>query len=424
MQNYLFKLYLFLGLLVSSYGANVLALNVNVKIGDRLVQATVYEGRDDDLFIWIPSEYGVQGSYRNIAKKISQFGIEVWFVDMFAANYLTPSVNAMYQIPAVQVSDLISQVIKYSSKRVWLMSSEKGAYLALSGIYHWQKNNPKNNEALGGAILLNPDLIYGSPPVGQDPDYLPVTSVMNKPIAIVQSRLSKQYYYLPELVEKLQKGGAKVETYIIEDVRDKFHFRKYTEEVEDKIRDKQLPSFFIRAMKGLVPSVGNVEPHKKIPKHLSIPNVDLPLNVTPVLQPKKMTPIALNDNKGTIWDTNVMKGKVLLVSFWPYWCASCRYQLKQHQDLYDQVKGNTFNLLSIYFDGKKSDIKKLIKRYKVKYPLLQGDIELIKKFNLREFPSTLIVDKKGKVRYAMHGVSRKSDTKLFVEIIDRLKKEK
>ena len=359
LKSWLFKLSLFLSLTAFGYSCNLLALEVNVKIGDRLVQATVYEGRGDDLFIWLPSEYGKQGNYGNIAKKISQFGIEVWFVDMFAANYLTPSVNAMYQIPVVQVSDLISQVIKYSSKRVWLMSSEKGAYLALSGMYHWQKNNPNNNAALGGAVLLNPDLIYGSPPVGQDPDYLPVASVMNKPIAILQSRLSKRYYYLPELVENLQKGGAKVATYIIEHVREKFHFRKYTEEIEDKVRDKQLSSFFIRAVKEMDSLTKSVKPHKKIPIRLTLPNVDVPLNITPILDPDKMSQIVLNDVKAKVWDTNTMQGKVLLISFWPYWCASCRYQLKQHQYLYDQVKGNTFNLLSIYFDGKKIRYKKI-----------------------------------------------------------------
>ena len=73
---------------------------------------------------------------------------------------------------------------------------------------------------------------------------------------------------------------------------------------------------------------------------------------------------------------------------------------------------------------KKSDIRKLIKRYKVKYPLLQGDAELIKKLNLREFPSILIIDKKGKIRYAMYGLLRESNTAKFVEIIDKLKREK
>lgn len=402
----------------------VFAIDVSVRVGDRLVQASVYEANGSDLLIWIPSEYGTQDTYRLIASKIQKYGVEIWYVDMFAANYLIHSANTINQIPDFQIASLISQVHQYSSnKTIWLMSSEKGAQLVLRGLHHWQKKNPQKNHRVGGVLLINPDLTYGSPPVGVDPDYLPIASVTNKSVAIIQSRFSKNYYYLPELVSQLKKGGAPVKTYIIDHVRERFYFRKLTEEAEDRARNRELPSLLVRAISDNRKFIKNVKAHDNVPKHLSLPKVDLPLNMTPILKPKPLPSIVLNDAQNQSWNSATMRGKVLLISIWPYWCAACRYQLKQQQVFYEKARSHRFEFLSIYIDATPLKIKKLQKRHQLIFPLLQGNISLIRRMNVHDFPSTLLVDKKGNIRYAMYGVVKRWDNDNFIKLIHALKQE-
>ncbi len=410
--------------LLMSYGQAVNALTINLKINDTFAKANIFESAGNELLLWFPSEYGNQGEYRNIAKKISQFGVEVWIIDMFAMNYLSPSPNSIRQISEFQISEVINQVIRYSSKRVWLFSSERGAQLALRGLYEWQKKNPENNDVLGGAVLLNPNLFYGFPPTGLNPDFLPITSVINKPVAILQSRLSKKYYYIDELVSQLKTGGAKVKMQTIPKVRERFHFRRYSEDIEDLTRKKHLHSLILRGIRDITPLAKNIKPNLNLPRVKALPNIGIPLDLVPLANPKKLDDFVLRDSKHKFWDTSKLRGNVLLLSFWPEWCNSCRYQLKKLQEFKNLTKSNDFQLLSIYFDGTRGGIKKLIKRYKTTFPILRGNIELIKQLNLREFPSTLIIDKKGKIRYAMYGSVRSWNADNFKKIISNLQREK
>lgn len=400
-------------------------LELNVRIGDRFAKAVVYSGYSDDLIIWLPSQYATKPNYRILASKIKRHSMELWYVDMFAANYLIPSVNTINQIPAQQIADLISNSIRHSAnKRIWLMSDEKGARLALRGAHEFKRRQPQDKN-FHGILLINPDLTYGSPPVGDNPDYLPITSVMNQPIAILQARFSKNHYYVSELKKQLQKGGAFVRTYVIDNVRDRFYFRRFSETIEDKTRDNKLPLLLVQAMNDIRQnsSANNTKPQKAL-RNLQLPKVDQPLNFTPILNPKLLPRSILYDINGRKWSTQNMKEKVLFISIWPYWCNTCRYQLRQMQAFYQQNNAPDFNLLSISLDGTLSQIKKLVSQYNITFPLIKGDIDFIKQLNIRDFPSTLIIDKRGKIRYAMYGIAHQKNNPELNDIIQTLKSEK
>ena len=177
-----------------------------------------------DVIIWLPSERGQFDNQRVIADNIGRLGISVVIPDLFAANLVEPSLQQLDLINSWQIAELIKQVAKRTSRTVWLFGDEGGAILALRGMRFWQQANPQSH-VLGGAILLNPRLNYGTPQIGASPDYLPIASATNKPVAMLLSEYSALRWHHRELVERLSRHGMDPLLIQISKVRDWFYRR-------------------------------------------------------------------------------------------------------------------------------------------------------------------------------------------------------
>lgn len=187
------------------------------------VPVTTYGQSRQRLILWLPSEHGVVGSEHKLAAQLAKRGYEVWVADLFAARFLPTSPSSLKQIPASDVAQLL-QAAAQGQRKIYLLSSGQGAGRALEGARLWQQTNPHN--ALGGAVLLFPNLFAASPEAGEAPDYLPVTSQTRLSLAIIQGELSPWYWQLDDLKARLELGGSQVSTKTLPGIRDRFYFRE------------------------------------------------------------------------------------------------------------------------------------------------------------------------------------------------------
>jgi peroxiredoxin len=98
------------------------------------------------------------------------------------------------------------------------------------------------------------------------------------------------------------------------------------------------------------------------------------------------------------------RGRVVMVNFWATWCGPCREEMPQLNRLYQKYKGAGFVLLGVNVDDDTRKAADVAGKLGVTFPvLLDTDKTVSKLYDLSTMPSTVLIDRDGKVRYVHRG---------------------
>jgi peroxiredoxin len=101
---------------------------------------------------------------------------------------------------------------------------------------------------------------------------------------------------------------------------------------------------------------------------------------------------------------NEQRGRVVLVNFWATWCAPCRQEMPLLNQLYQKYQGSGFTLLGVNVDEDSRNAINVANKLRLSFPvLLDADKAVSKRYDLSSMPSTLLIDRDGKVRYVHRG---------------------
>jgi len=98
------------------------------------------------------------------------------------------------------------------------------------------------------------------------------------------------------------------------------------------------------------------------------------------------------------------KGQVVMVNFWATWCGPCQQEMPLLDQMYKKYKPAGFTLLGVNVEPKSGDALAFLKATPVSFPILfdtQSKVSTL--YEVSGMPSTVIVDRKGNVRYVHHG---------------------
>ena len=95
------------------------------------------------------------------------------------------------------------------------------------------------------------------------------------------------------------------------------------------------------------------------------------------------------------------QGEVVLLNIWATWCAPCREETPDLQELYEKYKEDGFIILGVSIDEQgESVVRPFIEKYEVSYPIVIDDGTIMDKYGpTMGIPTTYIINRKGNLQY-------------------------
>lgn len=129
------------------------------------------------------------------------------------------------------------------------------------------------------------------------------------------------------------------------------------------------------------------------------------------------------DAGGSIRNTSSLRGKVVFVNFWASWCPPCRAEFPSIETLYSKFGNNPdIFFLVINEDSDLSAASAYLKEQKFSVPFFTSKGNVPGTIYTGTLPTTLILDKKGEVRFRHEGFANYGSEE-FIKQIEELIKE-
>ena len=128
----------------------------------------------------------------------------------------------------------------------------------------------------------------------------------------------------------------------------------------------------------------------------------------------------LTDLSNKLWDSDDVKGKVVVMNFWFTACKPCILEMPHLNRLVAENKDKDVIFIAPAPENE-MQINKFLKKYSFEYNIIPSSLDYITALNIENFPTHLIVDKEGIVRQVFIGYADDIKEKLQAEI-DKLVK--
>jgi len=116
------------------------------------------------------------------------------------------------------------------------------------------------------------------------------------------------------------------------------------------------------------------------------------------------------------------RGKVVLINFWATWCGPCQQEMPKLNQLYEKYRSAGFVLLGVNVDEDANHASDVATKLGLKFPvLLDSEKSVSHLFDLATMPSTVILDRDGKVRYVHRGYLSGVEAEYDKKILELLK---
>ena len=117
--------------------------------------------------------------------------------------------------------------------------------------------------------------------------------------------------------------------------------------------------------------------------------------------------LKFKDMEGKTVSLRDLKGKYLLVDFWASWCGPCRQEMKNIHPLYEELKGENIEFVSISLDDKRDDWERMLREENLPWKMWWNEKgfsrewgapnDVQRAFGFFQIPFLILVDKDGKI---------------------------
>ena len=395
-------------------------VDIALPSGDEITVET-YRSDGRSLLLWLPSENGFGPGHASIVEGLAQLGVDVWVARLHQGLMLTPGRQSLDEVDSDELLSLLDRAARQGFDRIFILSSGRGARLALKMAYRWQQRKPEQARRLAGLLLFTPHLLQERVVIGEQAGYLPIADYSNLPIYLMMPEFSTKYARSREIAEQLQRGGSQVFTHLLRGIRGGFQMRadEDLKPVDIEMR-RRLPQLLKRAMDLLSRyrparlKAGWRPEGKKVESSFRAPSL-YPIEGFP-----EPPPLHLKTLDGREVNLAELKGEVVLVNFWATWCAPCIEEIPSLTRLVQRLQGKPFRVLAVNIGEQPEAIRRFLARIPVNFDvLLDSDSRAVRDWKVYAYPSNYIIDRQGRLHFGYRGALA-WDAPNIVETIESL----
>ncbi len=130
----------------------------------------------------------------------------------------------------------------------------------------------------------------------------------------------------------------------------------------------------------------------------------------------------LSTNTGENLRLSEQRGNVVMLNFWASWCGPCRQEMPLLDAMSQRYSAAGFVLLGVDVEEDNTDAKKIVKDLKISYPILFDTENTVSKlYSVDTMPTTVMIDKKGQIRFINHGYKPGDENKYRDQIRELIK---
>lgn len=127
---------------------------------------------------------------------------------------------------------------------------------------------------------------------------------------------------------------------------------------------------------------------------------------------------SLVDLDGKTHKLSDYKGQGVLLNFWGTWCKPCKREMPAINDQYKQFKGQGIQILGINIAQPDLEVSSYTDKLGVKFPILLDKTKSVMRvYNVDPLPTTVLVDKEGKIARIITGEMTEKDIKKYLTSI-------
>jgi thiol-disulfide isomerase/thioredoxin len=131
----------------------------------------------------------------------------------------------------------------------------------------------------------------------------------------------------------------------------------------------------------------------------------------------------LSSRAGTPVSLAQFKGQVVMLNFWASWCGPCRQEMPILENISKKYKPLGFTMLGVNVEPDSKAAEGFLKDTPVSFPIaFDTDSKVSKLYDVAGMPSTVIVDRKGNVRF-LHRGYKPGDENEYLDQIRALVRE-
>ena len=117
------------------------------------------------------------------------------------------------------------------------------------------------------------------------------------------------------------------------------------------------------------------------------------------------------------------KGQVVMLNFWASWCGPCRQEMPLLESIYRKYNKMGFTMIGVNVEPDSNAANNWLKATPVSFPILYDrDSKVSKLYDVAGMPSTVIIDRNGKLR-VLHRGYKPGDENEYLDSIRTLIRE-